>query len=116
MLGTQSSLFESFWDDHPDVAEECGKVDADDGLFWIEWEDFCENYATVYVCKKNMGENRGKKIVEETKAQLEKEAEKDQDPSDDIQIDQRLMMSSRPSRGVKMNRRKNKGFGACFMC
>eukprot|EP00929_Paragymnodinium_shiwhaense_P015424 TRINITY_DN12350_c0_g4_i1.p1 TRINITY_DN12350_c0_g4~~TRINITY_DN12350_c0_g4_i1.p1 ORF type:complete len:454 (-),score=79.45 TRINITY_DN12350_c0_g4_i1:195-1556(-) len=42
------------WDDHPEVARECGHTVDEDGLFWITWEDFCENYASLYVCKKSM--------------------------------------------------------------
>eukprot|EP00746_Dinoflagellata_sp_MGD_P021666 gnl/MRDRNA2_/MRDRNA2_150577_c0_seq1.p1 gnl/MRDRNA2_/MRDRNA2_150577_c0~~gnl/MRDRNA2_/MRDRNA2_150577_c0_seq1.p1 ORF type:complete len:520 (+),score=123.05 gnl/MRDRNA2_/MRDRNA2_150577_c0_seq1:169-1560(+) len=48
------------WNDNPDVAEECGWEQADDGLFWMTYDDFSSNYQQVFVCRKNMGENRGK--------------------------------------------------------
>lgn len=53
----------SLWDEHPDVAAECGHTEADDGLFWIDWEDFVANYSSIYVCKKNMGYSRGKQVT-----------------------------------------------------
>lgn len=57
----------SMWDDHPEIAEECGYEKAEDGLFWIDWEDFKERYSTIYVCRQNMGTNRGKKTQAATK-------------------------------------------------
>lgn len=51
------------WDENPEVAQECGHVEEDDGLFWISWEDFCENYKSIYVCKKGMGASRGKSEI-----------------------------------------------------
>jgi len=48
------------WDEHPEVKEACGFEAADDGLFWITYDDFCANYSAVFLAKKNMGTNRGK--------------------------------------------------------
>lgn len=53
------------WDDNPEVATECGHEEADDGLFWMAYEDFCSQYSAVFLCKKNMGQNRGKIQVTE---------------------------------------------------
>eukprot|EP00746_Dinoflagellata_sp_MGD_P160974 gnl/MRDRNA2_/MRDRNA2_87967_c0_seq1.p1 gnl/MRDRNA2_/MRDRNA2_87967_c0~~gnl/MRDRNA2_/MRDRNA2_87967_c0_seq1.p1 ORF type:complete len:495 (+),score=121.84 gnl/MRDRNA2_/MRDRNA2_87967_c0_seq1:95-1486(+) len=50
----------SLWDEHPEVAAELGHEEADDGLFWMTYEDFCSSYSAVFLCKKNMGQNRGK--------------------------------------------------------
>lgn len=56
------------WEEHPEVAKACGHVVQDDGLFWMDWEDFCNNYLSVYVCRADMGANRGKKVAEQIKA------------------------------------------------
>lgn len=37
------------WDKHPDIAKQLGHTDVDDGMFWISFKDFCQNYSTVYV-------------------------------------------------------------------
>jgi hypothetical protein len=36
------------WDIYPEVARELGREDADDGMFWISFNDFVENYRVVY--------------------------------------------------------------------
>merc|ERR1711879_256423 len=48
------------WNDNPKIAEECGHEKADDGLFWMSFEDFCRHYSSISVCKKSMKPNRGK--------------------------------------------------------
>eukprot|EP00746_Dinoflagellata_sp_MGD_P157251 gnl/MRDRNA2_/MRDRNA2_86159_c0_seq1.p1 gnl/MRDRNA2_/MRDRNA2_86159_c0~~gnl/MRDRNA2_/MRDRNA2_86159_c0_seq1.p1 ORF type:complete len:425 (-),score=91.12 gnl/MRDRNA2_/MRDRNA2_86159_c0_seq1:1123-2268(-) len=50
----------STWDDHPEVKEALKPEFGDDGTFWMTKEDFVTQYCRVYVCKVNMGENRGK--------------------------------------------------------
>merc|ERR1719217_879589 len=38
--GDKSAL----WEKHPDVAKHVGFVDADDGAFWMSYEDFLANW------------------------------------------------------------------------
>lgn len=45
----------SLWEENPDLKAECGWVKQDDGIFWMTWEDFQQEYTNIYVCKKNMG-------------------------------------------------------------
>eukprot|EP00929_Paragymnodinium_shiwhaense_P077372 TRINITY_DN39830_c0_g1_i1.p1 TRINITY_DN39830_c0_g1~~TRINITY_DN39830_c0_g1_i1.p1 ORF type:complete len:368 (-),score=62.72 TRINITY_DN39830_c0_g1_i1:254-1357(-) len=59
------------WDDHPEVRKECGQTVDEDGIFWISWEHFCENYDTIYVCKKTMSSSsRGKSTLEVNKRDI----------------------------------------------
>merc|ERR1712107_96048 len=58
------------WDDHQDIALECGHTEDEDGMFWISFEDFCENYRSIYVCKKGMTQSRGKKTVAINKQEI----------------------------------------------
>eukprot|EP00929_Paragymnodinium_shiwhaense_P025156 TRINITY_DN15280_c0_g1_i7.p1 TRINITY_DN15280_c0_g1~~TRINITY_DN15280_c0_g1_i7.p1 ORF type:complete len:169 (-),score=28.65 TRINITY_DN15280_c0_g1_i7:380-886(-) len=52
------------WDQHPEIAKECGFTKDEDGLFWIDWEDFCSNYSNIYVCKQSMtSTHRGKRTL-----------------------------------------------------
>jgi len=49
------------WDEYPQVYEACGKPEPrDDGIFWIQKDDFFDHFQTIYVCAKDM-----KKWVEE---------------------------------------------------
>jgi len=59
------------WDANPEVAQECGHVVCDDGVFWISFEDFGENYPSIFVCKKNMGESRGKKEIQQASRDIQ---------------------------------------------
>ena len=38
------------WQQHPDVAKALGHADVDDGMFWIDFKNFCANYSTLYIC------------------------------------------------------------------
>eukprot|EP00929_Paragymnodinium_shiwhaense_P059396 TRINITY_DN2974_c0_g1_i7.p1 TRINITY_DN2974_c0_g1~~TRINITY_DN2974_c0_g1_i7.p1 ORF type:complete len:463 (+),score=81.10 TRINITY_DN2974_c0_g1_i7:74-1462(+) len=54
----------ALWDEHPEVAQECGFTKDEDGLFWMDWEDFCHNYSNIYVCKQSMtATHRGKRTL-----------------------------------------------------
>mmetsp|Transcript_15508 Transcript_15508/g.23674 ORF Transcript_15508/g.23674 Transcript_15508/m.23674 type:complete len:134 (+) Transcript_15508:2-403(+) len=45
----------SGWKKYPKVYEACGKpVIADDGIFWIQREDFFKYFKSIYVCAKDM--------------------------------------------------------------
>lgn len=48
------------WEEHPDVQQALHHTAVDDGMFWIDYHDFCDNYKSVVVCKKSVGKNRGK--------------------------------------------------------
>lgn len=40
------------WKEHPNVKNELGMVDADDGSFWMDFEDFKKIYTRVNVCDR----------------------------------------------------------------
>jgi calpain-15 len=40
------------WTKHPDVAKHVGFVDADDGAFWMSYEDFLANWTEVGICDR----------------------------------------------------------------
>lgn len=42
------------WDQHPDVKEELNPNLADDGLFWMQKEDFFHFFGTVYLLAQDM--------------------------------------------------------------
>ena len=46
------------WEEHPEVKEALGHEQRDDGLFWIEWEDFKATFTNVEVCAKTMPTKR----------------------------------------------------------
>eukprot|EP00933_Yihiella_yeosuensis_P048188 TRINITY_DN4425_c0_g1_i4.p1 TRINITY_DN4425_c0_g1~~TRINITY_DN4425_c0_g1_i4.p1 ORF type:complete len:456 (+),score=119.19 TRINITY_DN4425_c0_g1_i4:74-1441(+) len=84
------------WEENPEVAEALAFEQAEDGAFWMTWEDFTENYKSIYVCAKNMGVNRGKKTAL---------ADHDKFEEDDGQ-------EAKPHRVHKKTRRKRRGFFA----
>eukprot|EP00929_Paragymnodinium_shiwhaense_P013719 TRINITY_DN121567_c0_g1_i1.p1 TRINITY_DN121567_c0_g1~~TRINITY_DN121567_c0_g1_i1.p1 ORF type:complete len:453 (-),score=94.08 TRINITY_DN121567_c0_g1_i1:257-1615(-) len=92
------------WDDHPEVAAECGHTVDEDGMFWISFEDFCENYKSVYVCKKSMSSPpRGKQTLQVNKRDIELGS-----------IDER---PHKVSPGIEKNRVKNQGkSSSCMLC
>lgn len=51
------------WEEHPEVAQALGYVPQDDGLFWIDWFDFQDNYKKVWAVKKSLGTNRAKNLA-----------------------------------------------------
>lgn len=53
----------ALWEENRDVQEACGMIPQDDGLFWIDWEDFNNNYKKVWVCRKELPKNRGKRLA-----------------------------------------------------
>lgn len=52
------------WEENPEIAQQLGHKTGDDGMFWMAWEDFCTNYKAIFVCRQDMGKNRGKKTRE----------------------------------------------------
>jgi hypothetical protein len=40
---------DDMWTQHPEVYDELNPTSADDGLFWIQWEDFLEHYRGIFV-------------------------------------------------------------------
>jgi len=45
------------WKEHPEVYKACGNPESrDDGIFWIEKEEFFKHFGTIYLCAKDMGE------------------------------------------------------------
>lgn len=89
------------WEEHPEIAEECGFQVAEDGLFWISYDDFVARYSAVFCAKKNMGTNRGKKDSEETR-----------NPT--TSPDQVKPM--KVSRGLELKRDEHANEGACGAC
>lgn len=48
------------WDAHPEVKAALQHVAEEDGMFWMEWRDFVQNYPEIVICKQTMGKNRSK--------------------------------------------------------
>jgi len=48
------------WDQHPEVTAELNPEEKEDGAFWMPWENFMEQYQTVYICKGNAGKRMAK--------------------------------------------------------
>jgi hypothetical protein len=46
----------SGWTDNPEVKESCQPVKADDGVFWVDRDEFFLYFKTVYVCAQDMSE------------------------------------------------------------
>mmetsp|Transcript_89272 Transcript_89272/g.236043 ORF Transcript_89272/g.236043 Transcript_89272/m.236043 type:complete len:569 (-) Transcript_89272:606-2312(-) len=44
------------WTQYPQVKEALNPVAADDGVFWVDKEEFFKYFKTIYVCAKNMTE------------------------------------------------------------
>ena len=42
------------WSQYPQVKEALKPVAADDGIFWVEKEEFFKYFKTIYLCAKNM--------------------------------------------------------------
>lgn len=44
------------WDTHPNLKKKCMHEGAkDDGIFWMCWEDFCENFTQLDICDRSTG-------------------------------------------------------------
>jgi len=44
------------WSRHPEVAKQLRPEFADDGAFWMSWQDFASIYTSVFICPKAMRE------------------------------------------------------------
>lgn len=44
------------WQNHPEIKAACKPVKADDGVFWMEREEFFHYFSVVYLCAKDMSE------------------------------------------------------------
>jgi len=43
------------WEEHPEVFRACGEpTPRDDGMFWIQKEDFFRHFNTIYLCAQDM--------------------------------------------------------------
>eukprot|EP00929_Paragymnodinium_shiwhaense_P013930 TRINITY_DN12177_c0_g2_i1.p1 TRINITY_DN12177_c0_g2~~TRINITY_DN12177_c0_g2_i1.p1 ORF type:complete len:608 (+),score=105.24 TRINITY_DN12177_c0_g2_i1:190-2013(+) len=42
------------WAENPDIAKACNHVVANDGVFWVEKDEFFELFPTVYLCANDM--------------------------------------------------------------
>lgn len=43
------------WEENPAVYEACGSPEPhDDGIFWVDREDFFKNFSTIFLCAKRM--------------------------------------------------------------
>merc|ERR1712034_103325 len=42
------------WDEHPEVKDFCQPVKADDGIFWMNRDEFYTYFPTVYLCAHDM--------------------------------------------------------------
>eukprot|EP00440_Ansanella_granifera_P014821 gb/GFBE01016113.1/.p1 GENE.gb/GFBE01016113.1/~~gb/GFBE01016113.1/.p1 ORF type:complete len:482 (+),score=107.78 gb/GFBE01016113.1/:1-1446(+) len=47
----------SKWNENPKVKEQLGFEDADDGAFWMSWEDFIENWSRIGVVDRTVDIN-----------------------------------------------------------
>jgi hypothetical protein len=46
----------SGWTEHPRVKDALNPVQADDGIFWMEEEEFFQYFFSIYLCAQNMEE------------------------------------------------------------
>jgi len=53
----------ALWDEYPEVADELEHTIARDGLFWMRFEDFVENFDAIFICRKPMRKGRGRSMV-----------------------------------------------------
>lgn len=44
------------WSQYPEVKEACNPQKANDGIFWLEKEEFFKYFKTIYLCAKDMSE------------------------------------------------------------
>jgi len=44
------------WEQHPEVKEKLKPVNADNGVFWVDKDEFFKYFSTVYLCAHDMGE------------------------------------------------------------
>jgi hypothetical protein len=43
------------WDENPEVRDALNPQEAEDGAFWMPWEDFESQYSAIYICKGSAG-------------------------------------------------------------
>jgi hypothetical protein len=53
------------WKKNPHIAKECGFVDADDGSFWMSFEDFKQFYTRVNICDRTTANDMSLDINED---------------------------------------------------
>ena len=54
------------WDENPQFVEELKyEGDKDDGVFWMDWKDFCENFTKIDVCDRDANKDLSLEIYEE---------------------------------------------------
>lgn len=88
------------WEEHPEIQDALHHEAADDGMFWIDVHDFMENFKSIYVCKKSMGQNRGK-----TKADAVKMIKEQRLPD---------VPPRAANRSLELNRQINGSLFSCF--
>ena len=42
------------WQEHPDVKAQLSPVDADNGIFWMDKDDFFDNFPSIYLSASDM--------------------------------------------------------------
>lgn len=42
------------WQKHPNVKKACKHTDADDGAFWMSWEDYCKNWDSIGIVDRTV--------------------------------------------------------------
>lgn len=48
----------SGWTMYPEIQAELEFEAASDGIFWMEWRDFCKNYTSISICQMSMDKPR----------------------------------------------------------
>mmetsp|Transcript_11281 Transcript_11281/g.25901 ORF Transcript_11281/g.25901 Transcript_11281/m.25901 type:complete len:423 (-) Transcript_11281:120-1388(-) len=67
---------DDLWRQYPQVKAAAMQTDADDGLFWMEYEDFVEHYDTIAICRSSMGMNRVQQQVHPHRQQVQAQPKK----------------------------------------
>lgn len=58
------------WREQPEIAAELGAVDADDGAFWMAFEDFVKEFDTVSYCPDRISEAFADSVVQHASKQF----------------------------------------------
>eukprot|EP00747_Dinoflagellata_sp_TGD_P202271 gnl/TRDRNA2_/TRDRNA2_75769_c1_seq1.p1 gnl/TRDRNA2_/TRDRNA2_75769_c1~~gnl/TRDRNA2_/TRDRNA2_75769_c1_seq1.p1 ORF type:complete len:445 (+),score=72.42 gnl/TRDRNA2_/TRDRNA2_75769_c1_seq1:24-1337(+) len=50
------------WDEHPEIEKKLQPCSQADGCFWMDFDDFCQNFSSVFVCPQRMSEEKIGKV------------------------------------------------------
>jgi len=85
----------SLWSTHPRIAEEVGFVPAEDGLFWMCYDDFQATFAKVFICCKSMrahGRLARKSPYQKVQGMTYRSMGDDEDEDDEDDEDEEMVM------------------------